>query len=68
MIKCPNCGATNTIALDTRNCELNRIRRRKRCRECGYRFITYEVILDDKCYRFGSKMVDLLFTRKAGEK
>lgn len=66
MIKCPKCGSTNTKATNTRNSINDRIRRRKRCEDCGNLFTTYEVVLDDECYRFGGRVIDELFKRGKG--
>ena len=63
MIKCPRCGSTNTKATNTRESTCNRIRRRKRCEDCGNMFTTYEVVIDDVCYRFGGAWMDNLFAK-----
>lgn len=47
LIKCPNCGAPKTINIDTRDTPPNRVRRRKKCPECGTHFTTYEVYVPD---------------------
>ncbi len=40
-MKCPNCGFEETKVIDSRQME-NKIRRRRSCSECGYRFTTFE--------------------------
>ena len=41
-MKCPNCGFVETKVIDSRPME-NKIRRRRGCTECGYRFTTFEI-------------------------
>lgn len=42
-MKCPFCGADDTLVVDSRlNDEGNSIRRRRRCAACDKRFTTYE--------------------------
>lgn len=44
-MKCPFCGKENTKVIDSRPVEdMNSIRRRRSCDECGKRFTTYEKI------------------------
>ena len=40
-MKCPNCGYEETKVTDSRHMD-NKIRRRRGCSECGYRFTTFE--------------------------
>ena len=42
-MKCPFCGYTESIVIETRDTE-NGIRRRRQCLKCGKRFTTYERI------------------------
>lgn len=43
-MKCPKCGSTNTIVVDSRpNADETRKRRRHKCRQCGYRYTTCEI-------------------------
>lgn len=40
---CPKCGSNNTHVVDSRMQEQsNSIKRRRECRDCGYRFTTFE--------------------------
>ena len=55
MIKCPNCKSQNCKSLETRQTESGRIRRRKECYSCGYKFTTYEVVMTDFEYLDGAK-------------
>lgn len=44
-MKCPYCGSTQTEVVETRDSgELETIRRRRSCMNCGKRFTTYERI------------------------
>ena len=47
MIKCPKCGLKRTLNLHTDVTSNNRVRRRRKCADCGYRFTTYEVYEED---------------------
>lgn len=40
-MKCPNCGFMETKVIDSRQTQ-DRIKRRRECSECGYRFTTFE--------------------------
>ncbi|MGN0613248.1 MAG: transcriptional regulator NrdR [Porcipelethomonas sp.] len=40
-MRCPNCGFSETKVVDSRPME-DKIRRRRGCSECGYRFTTFE--------------------------
>ena len=40
-MKCPNCGYIETKVVDSRQTD-TKIRRRRSCTECGYRFTTFE--------------------------
>ncbi len=44
-MKCPECGYDDSKVIDSRPSE-NKIRRRRECIKCGYRFTTYEIIED----------------------
>lgn len=46
MIKCPRCESTQCRNYDTRETSNNRVRRRKECLICGYRFTTYEAYIE----------------------
>ena len=39
---CSKCGSINLYVCDSRK-DCGRIRRRKKCKDCGYRFTTYEI-------------------------
>lgn len=41
-MKCPNCGFVETKVIDSRQIQ-EKIRRRRLCSECGYRFTTFEI-------------------------
>lgn len=41
-MKCPNCGYEETKVIDSRHMD-SKIRRRRGCGECGYRFTTFEM-------------------------
>ena len=44
-MKCPVCGCPDTKVTDSRSTEDDlKVRRRRECTRCGYRFTTYEVI------------------------
>lgn len=44
-VKCPFCDSTDFKVTDSRNaCELNAIRRRRECLQCGLRFTTFETV------------------------
>ena len=44
-MKCPYCGSESSRVVDSRPSEdLNAIRRRRQCDDCGKRFTTYEKI------------------------
>lgn len=40
-MKCPNCGYMETKVIDSRQTQ-DRIKRRRECSKCGYRFTTFE--------------------------
>jgi len=44
-LACPRCGCQDLRVLYTRPAVGGRIRRRRRCRHCGYRFTTAEMPL-----------------------
>ncbi len=44
-MKCPECGYDDSKVIDSRPSE-NKIRRRRECIKCGFRFTTYEIIED----------------------
>ena len=46
-MKCPNCGKQKIWNLDTEETSDGRVRRRKHCKVCGYRFTTYESYIPD---------------------
>ena len=46
-IRCPRCKKVGCVNYDTRETTFNRIRRRKICNHCGYRYVTYEVYIPD---------------------
>ena len=41
-MKCPYCPAPETKVIETRDADLDAIRRRRECTKCGKRFTTYE--------------------------
>ena len=42
-MRCPKCGCIDSKVVDSRPSESNdTIRRRRECKECGFRFTTYE--------------------------
>ena len=44
-MRCPYCGSENSRVVDSRPAEdINAIRRRRQCDECGKRFTTYEKV------------------------
>ena len=47
MFKCPKCGEIDVGITEARDTPVNRVRRRRVCRKCGYRFTTYEVYIPD---------------------
>lgn len=42
-MKCPECGCEESKVIDSRPTE-NKVRRRRECMDCGFRFTTYEII------------------------
>lgn len=42
-MKCPECNCEESKVIDSRPTE-NKVRRRRECIQCGYRFTTYEII------------------------
>ena len=59
IVKCPNCGYTDSKVIDSRPVEEgNSIRRRRECLACGKRFTTFEVI----------ESVQILVLKKNGTK
>lgn len=44
-MKCPECGHDDSKVIDSRPTE-NKVRRRRECIKCGFRFTTYEIIED----------------------
>lgn len=42
-MKCPECGWEDSRVIDSRPTE-NKVRRRRECVQCGFRFTTYEII------------------------
>ncbi len=44
-MKCPECGCEESKVIDSRPTE-NKVRRRRECISCGFRFTTYEIIED----------------------
>lgn len=43
-MKCPYCPAPETKVIETRNSDLDSLRRRRECTKCGKRFTTYEKV------------------------
>ena len=44
-MKCPECNCEDSKVIDSRPTE-NKVRRRRECIKCGYRFTTYEIVED----------------------
>lgn len=44
-MKCPECNCEDSKVIDSRPTE-NKVRRRRECIQCGYRFTTYEIVED----------------------
>ncbi len=44
-MKCPECSCEDSKVIDSRPTE-NKVRRRRECIQCGYRFTTYEIVED----------------------
>lgn len=44
-MRCPECGCIDSKVIDSRPSE-NKVRRRRECAKCGFRFTTYEIIED----------------------
>jgi len=42
-MKCPECNCEDSKVIDSRPTE-NKVRRRRECIKCGYRFTTYEIV------------------------
>ena len=47
-MRCPKCEAKQTRVTDSRVIESNIVFRRRRCKECGYRFTSYELTAKEK--------------------
>jgi transcriptional regulator NrdR family protein len=47
-IRCPQCGCCHFYTTHTEPLRDGRIRRRKQCRHCGRRIVTYEVAIASK--------------------
>ena len=47
IMKCPNCGSSQLTNTCTRDSTFNRVRRRRLCLDCNYKFTTYEVYSED---------------------
>ena len=46
-MRCPNCNSLNTYVKDSRpKDDETMISRRHECRDCGYRFTTYQIYKD----------------------
>ena len=45
-MNCPKCNSRKIEVNDSRPSEMNSIRRRRICRECGYRFTSYELTIE----------------------
>jgi len=46
---CPKCGKNNDVVKDSRFvCSINKVRRRRKCLSCFFKFTTYEFIRKDK--------------------
>lgn len=43
IMKCPECSCEESKVIDSRPSD-NKVRRRRECIQCGYRFTTYEII------------------------
>lgn len=44
-LACPRCGCRHLFVVYTRPADARRIMRRRECRHCGRRVVTYEVLL-----------------------
>lgn len=55
-MKCPKCGSDNIFVRDTRDIKNNRIRRRRDCPDCQYRFTTVEQQLDPRLDEYARPM------------
>ena len=47
MLKCPKCGSENGHVVDSRPSENNTARRRRECNNCGFRFSTIEITIQE---------------------
>ncbi len=56
-IVCPQCGCRHFYTTNTEPLRDGRIRRRKECRHCGRRIVTYEVTIPYKGINTGCKSV-----------
>jgi transcriptional regulator NrdR family protein len=59
-LRCPKCGKTRNIVVDTRTAR-DGIRRRRECQVCKYRYTTYETLGEDQA----KVLYDLLKTSLA---
>jgi len=57
-MKCPYCPAPETNVIETRDSDLDAIRRRRECTNCGKRFTTYEKL----------DVVDLFVVKRDGRR
>ena len=47
-IECPNCGCRHFLTTHTEPLRNSQVRRRKVCRHCGKKVVTYETPLTEK--------------------
>lgn len=63
---CPKCNTDDLVVKDTRTTSDNHIRRRRVCRQCGYRFTTYEITQLQKAI-YDQYYVQLQLTKMKGQ-
>lgn len=58
MLLCPKCGKKSEVIDSRLNVDYNAVRRRRRCKICGYRFTTYESIEFEKPKRIRKEKIE----------
>ena len=56
MIVCPHCQTQSSRVLDKRNKPDGRVKRRRRCDGCGFRYSTCEVVIFEGQYRKNAEL------------
>ena len=65
-MRCPKCNSVRLSVIDSRSAPDNEIRRRRKCRNCGYRFSTYEMTQVSKAKRTKIVLLNMSSQKKPG--